>query len=79
MDDSGKKAFQSYVQQRSPPESKRGTSGVYYEAFGEKIKDRNFRFWNFRFCIIFKYMYYLIALYNNHDSFDQLQFTVTVQ
>ena len=54
MDDSAKKAFQSYVQQRFPPESKRGTSGVYYEAFGEKIKavlqgcsseDRNFRFW----------------------------------
>ena len=38
MDDSGRKAFQSYVQQRFSPESKRGTSRVCYEAFGEKIK-----------------------------------------
>ena len=31
--------FHSFFLERFPPDSKRGTSGVFYKEFGEKVKD----------------------------------------
>ena len=31
--------FHHFLQERFPPDSKRGTSGVFYKEFGEKVKD----------------------------------------
>ena len=53
MTDSHKIDFEKFVQQKFPPGSKRGTSGVFHKAFGEKVKaaikdsssaDKNLRF-----------------------------------
>ena len=38
MTDSHKSAFEKFVQQKFPPDSKRGSSGVFHKAFGEKVK-----------------------------------------
>ena len=46
--------FQSFLSEKFPPDSKRGTSGTYYPKFGERIKatikdpstaDKNLRFY----------------------------------
>ena len=38
MADSHKTEFEKFILQKFPPDSKRGPSGVFYKAFGDKVK-----------------------------------------
>lgn len=39
MDEPGREDFEKFLLERFPPSGKRGTSGIFYQDFGEKVKE----------------------------------------
>ena len=39
MDEPGREDFEKFLLECFPPSGKRGTSGIFYQEFGEKVKE----------------------------------------